>query len=198
MNSSAFIGLGYNFLQLTINSIEELENQGNKNLLFLDGNLSEDESWLKYDQQTKWNDNNIAIPVLFNFYHGIELVLKGLILKSGKSWNPKKGHHLTLLLNTLKSCTERPSQNVIEHFEKIINYDLNNFFDANNKNVDSFYILLRYPEASSNNYFIFNDIRGLGPKGLSTFSEVRSLAKGVKENIKSWLSESNSQESINN
>jgi len=90
MNSSAFIGLGYNFLQLTINSIEELENQGNKNLLFLDGNLSEDESWLKYDQQTKWNDNNIAIPVLFNFYHGIELVLKGLILKSGKSWNPKK------------------------------------------------------------------------------------------------------------
>jgi hypothetical protein len=75
---------------LTINSIEELEKQGNKNLLFFDGNLSEDESWLKYDQQTNWNDNNIAIPVLFNFYHGIELVLKGLILKCGGEI--QKGH----------------------------------------------------------------------------------------------------------
>lgn len=184
MNSSAFIGLGYNFLQLTINSIEELEKQGNKNHLFLDGNLSEHESWLKYDQLTKWNDNNIAIPVLFNFYHGIELVLKGLILKCGGEI--QKRHKLSLLLENLKKSPNPPNLELLNHFEQILSYDLNSFFSSNNKTADDFFELLKYPQLKKGEEVIFKDIRGLGTTGIQTFVEIKKLSKGVKENIKYW------------
>ncbi len=185
MNSSAFIGLGYNFLQLTINSIEELEKQGNKNLLFFDGNLSEDESWLKYDLQTNWNDNNIAIPVLFNFYHGIELVLKGLILKCGGEI--QKVHNLSLFLENLKKSPNPPNLELLNHFEQILSYDLNSFFSSNNKTADDFFELLKYPQLKKGEEVVFKDIRGLGTTGIQTFVEIKKLSKGVKENIKYWL-----------
>jgi len=37
----------------------------------------------EFEEHTKWADSNIAEPVLFNFYHGLELSLKSLILVKG-------------------------------------------------------------------------------------------------------------------
>lgn len=101
MKGTNYTSIGYNFLQLTINSIEELEKQGNKRAVAMGGELSEEEFWFEFEKRTKWNDQNIAIPVLFNFFHGVELMLKGLIFFCGGEL-ANKTHKLSHLLNSLK------------------------------------------------------------------------------------------------
>jgi len=185
IEGSDFIGLGYNFLQLTINSIEEMEKQGNKSLLFFKGNLSDDELKSRYDDKTKWNDNNIAIPVLFNFYHGVELVLKGLILRCGGQF-PNK-HKLSFFIDELSKTPNPPSNNLINHFKTILSFDLNNFFNSNNKSVDSFYESFKYPQYKNGESSIFKDIRGLDSEGLKLFIKIKDLAVQVKIEIMDWL-----------
>ena len=80
MNGASYINLGYNFLQVVVNSIEEMEKQSNANVIFSYSYDSDEQGWLDYEKKTRWNDNNIGIPILFNFFHGVELVLKGLII----------------------------------------------------------------------------------------------------------------------
>ena len=67
MKGSSYISIGYNFLQLATNSIDELMAQGNRSLIMTSGNKSDEEAWREYEEKTKWNDQNVAIPILFNF-----------------------------------------------------------------------------------------------------------------------------------
>ena len=78
---SKYISHSYNFWSLTRNSIEEMEKQGNKTIIVSEysENITEKQSWKNYELLTNWNDQNIGIPVLFNFYHGLELFMKGLL-----------------------------------------------------------------------------------------------------------------------
>ena len=189
MDGSDFIGLGYNFLQLTINAIEEMEKQGNKSLLFFSGDNSDNELKTKYDEKTKWNDNNIAIPVLFNFYHGVELVIKGLIVKCGGQLT--KMHKLSDLLKELKKSPNPPSEDLINHIEEILKFNLNNFFDSNNKSVDSFYESFKYPQYKNGDSIVFKDIRGLETSGLELFNSIKNMATDIKLKIIDWIANEN-------
>lgn len=193
MDGSDFIGLGYNFLQLTINSIEEMEKQGNKSLLFFHANISDDEMKSQYDEKSKWNDNNIAIPVLFNFYHGVELVLKGLILRCGGEI--VKTHNLTNITLTLKSTPNPPNIELLNFFDNILQFDLNNFFNTNKKTVDSFYESFRYPQFNNGDDVVFKDIRGLDSDGLELFLKIKDFAVQVKIEIMEWLAIENKRNS---
>jgi HEPN domain-containing protein len=191
MDGSDFIGLGYNFLQLTINSIEEMEKQGNKSLLFFPGNISDDEMKSQYDEKTKWNDNNISIPVLFNFYHGVELVIKGLIVKCGGQLTTM--HKLSDLLKELKKSQNPPSEDLINHFEEILKFNLNNFFDSNNKSVDTFYESFKYPQYKNGGSVIFKDVRGLETSGLELFISIKNMAADIKLKIIDWITNDNTK-----
>ena len=70
-----------------------------------DGNLNDEDSWKLYDFETRWNDSNIGIPLLFNFYHGMELIMKGILSEEGVAF--PKVHSLDDLVSELK-------ENVIE------------------------------------------------------------------------------------
>ena len=53
----------------------------------------------EYEEAVYWSDHKSVIPVLFNFYHRTELMLKGLILP------PKdelQNHKITATLENLK------------------------------------------------------------------------------------------------
>lgn len=189
MKGSDFIGLGYNFLQLTINSIEEMEKQGNKSLLFFPASISYDEIKTQYDEKTKWTDNNIAIPVLFNFYHGVELVLKGLILRCGGEI--VKTHNLTNITLKLKSSPNPPNIRLLNFFDNILQFDLNKFFNTNKRTVDSFYESFRYPQFNNGDDVVFKDIRGLDSSGLELFLNIKDLAVQVKIEIMEWLAVEN-------
>lgn len=66
--------------------------QGNKKLIMslYDPNETDEQSRQNYYQKTKWNDFNIGVPILFNFYHGLELCMKGLLQEIGKLPTNKK------------------------------------------------------------------------------------------------------------
>jgi HEPN domain-containing protein len=192
MDGASFISLGYNFLQLTINSIDEMEKQGNKSTILSSGRLNREDSWKKYEELTNWNDHNIAIPVLFNFYHGVELVLKGLYLESGHE-TLAKTHRLSELLQKLESVQSPPDNILLDFFKGLLSYDPNGFYQKNNTYIDEYYLLLKYPELGPDKEVKYFMIRSQEAEGLKTFTEVRELAKGVKESIRAWMSRRNTE-----
>ena len=54
----------------------EIVKQGNVWGVEAPYNISEEE----FREMTKWSDFRIAVPLLFNFYHGVELLLKGFLI----------------------------------------------------------------------------------------------------------------------
>ncbi|MBL7472328.1 hypothetical protein [Robertkochia sediminum] len=186
MNGTDYITIGYNFLQISINAIEEMEKQGNKTLVFMDGGKSDAETGEEYDQKTKWADQNIGIPVLFNFYHGIELILKGLIIHCGGNLE-KKTHKLSALNEKLNVSPKRPNQNLLKHFNEIISGNsFNLFFTQNEETVDSFYELFKYPELKNGKKIQFKTLRGQEEISLMNFIDIKRLAILTKENIIKW------------
>lgn len=186
MKGVNYISIGYNFLKLSSNSIDELIEQGNKTSIYLDGDTSDSEANLVFEEKTKWNSLNIGIPILFTFFHGIELILKGLIIHCGGQLN-NKTHKLSELLIKLKNCPNCPSTSLINHFETILNNNgLEDFFEANNKNVDSFYILFKYPEMNNGESISFQKVREKNTSGIVKFDMIRILAMETKGKIEKW------------
>lgn len=190
MDGTNYITIGYNFIQLVINSIGEMKKQGNKSTLITKGDLTETDFWAEYNEITKWNDNNIAIPLLFNFFHGSELILKGLIINCGGKLE-RNDHKLSNLLAKLKNCPSPPEKNVLEHFEKIIeNNGFEDFFKENNTSIDSFYEIFKYPVFKGGNEIKFWMLRGGENVGLEKFHTIGDLASGIKAEIVKWKTSS--------
>ena len=99
-------------------------------------------------KQTKWSDGHLIEPLLFNFYHGIELLLKGFVqLKQKTVQDPN--HSLTKYLDSF--TREYPTEiSLIAKFDKyLISKNmpdiLQNFFKENSLTPDHFHVMLRYP-----------------------------------------------------
>lgn len=182
MNGASYINLGYNFLQVVVNSIEEMEKQSNANVIFSYSYDSDEQGWLDYEKKTRWNDNNIGIPILFNFFHGVELVLKGLIINN--AGDPNKGHKLNLLLEELENRLFPKDEKLIIHFKNIIfDKELLSFFKENETKMNEYHLLLKYPKPVKGIMYKYKSVRGLGEDGINFYVNIKSLAKGVKENI---------------
>lgn len=69
------LDLSTEYLHLVKNVVEENIKGGNLWMYFGD-NLANGE----YEEKTKWSDFNISNPIFFNFYHGLELLLKRFLL----------------------------------------------------------------------------------------------------------------------
>lgn len=164
-----------------------MERQGNKSIIFSDQESDEEKSWNAYIDKTKWNDFNIGVPVLFNFYHGLELFMKGLL----QELNPDvrvTNHKLTELELKLKSAIPEIPESLLN----ILNIHLSsrspfhNFFQTNKLGVDKFYELLKYPESLGGQEFYFSDIRGNEQLGLSKFRKIRKSIIDLKKEIIEW------------
>ena len=88
-----FLTLSETYFFLVRNVLEENVKQGNLHLVTLDKEISEEE----YDEMTKWSDFNI-FPILFNFYHGLELLMKGFLILTD-NYKLKIDHDLEKALN---------------------------------------------------------------------------------------------------
>lgn len=157
---SAFISLAYNYWQLVRNSIEEMEFQGNKNLIISVFNKEAGDNWEFYEEKTKWNDNNIGIPILFNFYHGLELFMKGLL--ELKKINFDTNHNLHQLYQTIKNNEQVYDKEIVNRLKKnIFDFDeLRVFFNDNKIDASKFYECFKYPISKNNFNFYYGSIRG--------------------------------------
>lgn len=169
------------YKQMVINTLEMAIEKGNPYVNISNISFNEQAS---YDK-TKYSDYSIIYPLLFLFYHWIELVLKGFLLVLVKE-NPetkkpdtnKIAHHN--IINLLKQFKENYSdeKDIINFIEK---YTINNnmpsflkdFFDENELTEKPYYDFFRYPlDINFNIICDYSTIQCTEEKGLIFFKDL--------------------------
>ncbi len=187
--TSNYFPLAFNFWNLVTNSINEMEKQGNLTQItrnFIE-NESEEESLRIFREKTKWNDNNIAIPLLFNFYHGIELYMKGLFdLLEIKLEN--KNHKIREYLVIIQEKDEI-SNGIKDSLNKYIYEikEINDFLSSNNSKIDDFVHFFKYPESKNGHLkFSYYKIRGKENETLKLYSEIKNGISILRKELINW------------
>lgn len=181
----AFQTLSNKYLLLVKNILDETIKQGNLWILTDENEISQKD----YDEKTKWSDFNIIIPMLFNFYHGVELLFKGFL---AFKINLKSTHKITELFNQFKNNYDENS-NISDILKKYIEISNNTMpeilrltLENNNKTVDNLYEFLRYPTTKDitkmNNYF---NLKYKDRSGIDFFKNLKNdVDVLIKESVK--------------
>jgi len=175
--SLSILTLSIKYLSLVKNVVGENVKQGNSHIIdpyIITGNETIDAK--KYKEITKWSDFNISSPILFNFYHGLELVLKGLLVLK-KDYDLETRHHIEKLFREFKkNYNER--EELISILDKYLTPRLMPSFLANclrdnNIQINNLYEFFRYPFdkkfQKEHNYF---KLKYREKDGLSFFKEL--------------------------
>jgi len=192
MNKSNYIGLAYQFFNLAREAITEMEKQGNKSLIISNGSSNDEDSWVEYEHNTRWNDFNIGVPVLFNFYHGLELLMKGLLQEIGNN-QKVTNHTLSEHFQSLQNHPNKISNELTSILQKYIfnQNPFNDFFLENEVTPDKFYQLLKYPESLKGESYNFSRVRGNENIGLLRFLEVKRDIINLRNAIIKWKTHNN-------
>jgi hypothetical protein len=143
MKALGFWKVGVDYLHLVECVVAETIKQGNANSIPKPSPISEDE----YEQETKWSDHNLILPVLFDFYHALEVIFKGFLISSGRLI--EQHHKLSMLLAEFESCF--PNHRIGLVAGKYINQDrlpplIASFCNESGISIDEYYQALKYPE----------------------------------------------------
>jgi hypothetical protein len=160
------------YLRLVENVAREITKQGNIWFMIKDRPITLDE----YMEETRWSDHVLIIPLLFNLYHGIELLLKGfLLIASGQDVKPKHGidklcHQFSIFY---------PDETVIFTFirkftdEECLPPLLKDFLHENGLKPYDLYKAVRYPsDKNFQKVYKYIDLKYKGEKGLLFFKEL--------------------------
>lgn len=166
-NQLLFLRLSIQYLQFVETVIKELLKQGNRRVVFSDQEITFEE----FFEATKWSDQNIAEPLFFNLYHGIELLLKGYSIK------PLNGHALNNLFGKFKK--ENKDKLISEILQKYIGSNeelvepLKSFFVNNKINADEYYNALRYPLSKDRKkQFEHYELKKISDENISFYKEL--------------------------
>ena len=168
-----------------------MEKIDNVSLVFSnhDPSISKEESWEIYDHKTRWNDFKIGVPILFNYYHGLELLMKGLLQETNTL--PKKNNHkLSSYFELIKQNQHKYSAELVDLIGQFINESspFNDFFTSNNGSVNDFYLMLRYPTTlKQDTEYRFKEIRGTDKKGMKKWIQLKENTINIKTEIESWV-----------
>jgi hypothetical protein len=168
------------FWRLVSNSCEELVKRDNPFTLVYEGlEWPNDEEW---SEHTKWSDISIAQPVLFNFYHGIELSLKALL--ASKQIKAPTNHSLSQLYNLVKDQFTDPR---IDNFYRKYVIDnelpeiLSRFCNESSVSIDMYYQSLKYPTSTKGIEFKHSELRYNGKEGTEFFDDIKNNVKTFTE-----------------
>ncbi len=189
--SLAFMSQSIDFLLLTEAVFEETLKQGNRHII---GSFLRVEN---YHEQTKWSDFNVIFPTLFIFYHGIELMMKGLLLLFGREL--KHSHKLTELYAELKLINQKDLEFLVLVFSKyiessnLVDTTLGNWLNKNQLNVNDLYERLRYPvsknktKLADNWPLIYQEERGISfiENILNDSKKMRELSVNISRELNS-------------
>lgn len=168
----AILGSAVQFLHLVESVLNESLKQKNANWYHGDPISSEE-----FDHKTRWVDFNLIRPVLFNFYHGLELLMKGLLLTGGQQVD--SNHRLNNLMGEVlasKNIPEDIKTTLQRHLESnSLLEPMKSFVNQNNISFSKLYAYLRYPlnkvESEFPDYDVFEY---QGEKLLPYFEKVAS------------------------
>jgi hypothetical protein len=145
-DAQAFFTLATHFLRLAESAAELLVRQGNALTVVTERPIAQ----LQYSRRTRWSDHAVGVAILFNFYHGIELVLKGCLSLDGSA--PPNHHKLTTLLAQLEASA--PNAPLTATLARQIGNanpasPLGQFLTANQISIDAWYQALKYPKGTT-------------------------------------------------
>ncbi len=169
-----FLTLAINYLKLVKNVLGESIRQQNKHVVVMKSDITEK----IYEEETKWSDFNVLIPVLFNFYHVIELLLKGHLCLIDK-YDLKARHNAQELLEDFKKqfINEEPIVDILDRYLNCPSMPdlLAGFLRDNNMQIKDFYMFLRYPtDRNFQKTFDYIKLKYNSSKALEFFNEMVS------------------------
>lgn len=172
-----FWRVGIQYLHLVQAVSNETHRQGNAHFFMSNDKITTD----KYMEETKWSDHNLVIPLLFNFYHGLETILKGFLC--AKTPQVKPSHRLSQLLASFKADFQDSS--LIPYFEKYIDKDklpniLLEFCRKSNISIDDYYQALKYSEGTSGNQYQHYPLKYQGQYGIQFFVDLRNDIERIR------------------
>ena len=153
-----FLGIGFQYLDLSQKVALEIAKSGNV-WMFVQEGTDFERMDKEYEEAVYWSDHKLVIPVLFNFYHGVELMLKGLLLLSKDEF---KNHKLSAMLEKTKEHYN--GAEFINYLEKYISRSsmpdiLQLFFDISSMKVDEWYQALKYPESMKGKKYAYSSLK---------------------------------------
>ena len=163
--------LGIQYLHLAQHVSDEVVKGGNPWVVVGEPSFPDTE----YFEKTKWSDHMLATPLLFNFYHGIELMLKGFAaLDSSKPMRPS--HKLSDLAEQFHRNYR--STDVQGFLSKYLNAStvpspLREFFKWSGTDVDKYYQALKYPESTDGKDYMHNELYYQSEWGVPFYAELR-------------------------
>lgn len=170
-----FFKMAINYLHLVETVSNEVINRENSFVILTDYKITIEE----FEERTKWNDYRIAEPFFFNFYHGLELLLKAhLLVKVDDIFKSK--HNIEKLFNEFRKLFEdehttiKILQNYIGKNLELVE-PLSTFFINNKICVKKFYEILKYPESrDSSKIFNYDSLKNNDKKGIKFFEEIKN------------------------
>ena len=149
LRSDCFWSMGLRYIHLVRVSAEQVVAARNQTVATLsDCYVTEEEEAARIEHQREWSDTKLVEPLLYNFYHGIELLLKGFVL-TGKEPRSKPDHKLTRLLESFVAVFPHET-GLVDIFRSYLIPSrmpdlLTAFLKENESSVDRFFESLRYP-----------------------------------------------------
>lgn len=163
MKELSYWQIGIQYLHLAQHVAGLIVENGNKMVVFSDKEITEE----IYEKETRWADHNLALPLFFNFYHGLEVMLKGFLLAKGMNIN--HSHKLSELLHLFEEKLGRNEMsNTISHYvdQNKLEEPLYSFFKKSSITTDQFYQALKYPESTKGYDFMYEELIEKGAEGV--------------------------------
>lgn len=167
--------VGIQYLHLVESVAKQVTETGNRFVVISENEIAAE----KFDNETKWADHALVIPLLFDFYHGIEVLLKGFLIANGAS--VKKTHRLSELLSRFKSIF--PDSTLSSLLTPYIDMGqlkgpLEDFCKESNITIDNYYQSLKYPESTDGKVYDHIPLEYRGGAGVTFF---KNLAEDIHE-----------------
>lgn len=172
----SYLTLGSQFLRLAFGSSRLIVKSGNPYAIISDKPISQSE----YSQKVLWSDHGVGTAVLFSFFHGIELTLKGFLVAAGQ---PPNHHSLTDLLKQFEGMF--PGTELGEAIKAALPSDsadspMGRFLASNGIQIDSWYDALKYPEQKKGGkQFNHFDLKFGGSKTLAFWNEISIFSRDI-------------------
>lgn len=175
------------YITMVTNTLEMAIKSGNPSVIISDRYITDQDLINK----TKYCDYSIVDPLLFLFYHWVELVLKGFLLVLAKEDDDIKKiahHNIIKLLKEFKNnfSNEKDIINFFEKYTKKNNMPnvLKMFFNKNNLSVKNYYNFFRYPlDKNFNIKYDYSGIQHTNKEGLAFFKDLLKDINRCKKHI---------------
>jgi len=181
-----FWTIAIQYLDLSEKTSKKIHESGNEWIVVSRGSNWEKQD-AEYKERTAWSDHNLGIPVIFNFYHGLELTLKGIIIAKGIDM---KNHKLNALLDAVDEInyTDKIVSLIRPYvFDEFLPTILKEFLQESNISISNWYQALKYPESNKGEIYNHHSLKYREKDGANFFKKLSEDIHEIRLELVSYV-----------